>query len=133
MIDFFVPGIPIPQGSKDPGGVRDANKHLRRWRLTVAVRALAHRQHPLWTGPVEMVLEFTFRRPQKPLDEDWVITKPDLDKLTRAIFDSLTDVIYDDDCRVCRTVTMKFYGEKPGVRIKARRLSSFDLEQGANR
>lgn len=42
--------------------------------------------------------------------EPW--TKPDLSKLTRALEDALTGMVWDDDSRIVRTVTEKRYATR---------------------
>jgi Holliday junction resolvase RusA-like endonuclease len=42
---------------------------------------------------------------------------PDLDKLVRAILDSLTGVVWRDDAQVVDIVARKVYAETPGVDI----------------
>ena len=56
----------------------------------------------------------------KARTEPWV--KPDLDKLERAILDSLTGVVYDDDSRVTRVVKQKKFagpGHDIGLWLRA--------------
>jgi crossover junction endodeoxyribonuclease RusA len=125
---FTVHGIPQPQGSL----VRNsANPGLKPWRqdlVDVATEAWADRD-PL-TGPVEVVATFTFPRlrshygtgrnsgtlkPSAPLAHT---TKPDLDKLQRALGDALTLAgVLRDDSLICSWVVSKTYGQTPGAHI----------------
>ena len=38
-----------------------------------------------------------------------VTVKPDLDKLTRAVIDAMTGIMYDDDCQVIHILAKKQY------------------------
>lgn len=146
---FRVIGVPRPQGSKNarvlPGGRRavvyDVNPHeLKAWRrsITAAAASLARVDAECpFTGPVEVRLVFALHRPQKVPEarDGWPMTTPDLDKLTRAVWDSLTYArVFLDDSQVCRSSELKVYSgdpdypslPKPGVLIEVRRLSPRD-------
>ncbi len=116
-LQFSVEGNPRPQGSKT--AVRSGNKarvieagnntsraQHRAWRDAVTVMARNAAQHAghtePWDCPVAVELTFTMPRPKSwPITRVWADTKPDLDKLTRAVIDSLTDAgIFTDDSRV---------------------------------
>ena len=112
-VSFFIPGIPIPQGSKKGfiAGKRvvivdDNAATLKPWRAVVA--KAANRGMTL-DGPVHADLLFVMPRPQKPR-WDVPAVKPDIDKLTRAIFDGLTEGgLLADDARVTRMVVEEVY------------------------
>ena len=128
-IGIRVYGTPIPQGSKVANfhapGVRDSNdKKLRPWRKTVRAQAEdTCRYHEPLTGPVRVWLRFTFERPPSHyrtgrnahLVRDSAPSFPgtkhgDIDKLTRAIFDALTDAgVWNDDTQVVDVRARKFY------------------------
>lgn len=128
-IGIRVYGIPIPQGSKVANfhapGVRDSNdKKLRPWRKTVRAQAEdVTRYHDPLTGPVRVWVRFTFTRPPSHyrtgrnahLLRDASPTYPgrvhgDIDKLTRAIFDALTDAgVWKDDTQVVDVRARKVY------------------------
>lgn len=131
MLDFFVEGAPVPQGSKT-GYVRggravlvDANRRLKPWRAQVRATAEAAMQRAGWETldePCRAYLGFTMPRPKRPRWRAPAV-KPDLDKLTRAVFDALTDAgVWRDDSRVvCMEVTKKYEDEDgavPGVWVE---------------
>lgn len=120
-VRFFVEGVPVPQGSKT-GYVRggrvvlvDANaSRLKPWRAVVAAAARAVGVDML-TGPVRVRLDFVLPRPQRP-KWDVPAVKPDLDKLTRAVFDGVVDGgLLRDDSLVVDAGLSKRYGEPAGV------------------
>lgn len=136
---LHVPGVPIPQGSKKAfrhsktGNVvvLDDNEKLAAWRETVAFharRAWAGRD-PL-SGPVVASMVFYLPRPAghygtgrnagrlKESAPLWPAVKPDLDKLERAIFDSLEAAgIWRNDSVCCGVSAWKDYADdqEPGV------------------
>ena len=131
VFSFFVAGIPAPQGSKAaklipaPGtkyGVRpvlydDNDKVLKPWRKNVAAAAKAAYSGPQLVDAVAVELEFFLQR-GKTVTREFPTTKPDIDKLERAIFDGITDSgAWKDDALVCRVVKGKEYGI-PGVRVR---------------
>jgi Holliday junction resolvase RusA-like endonuclease len=130
-IDFIAIGRPEPQGWLKavslPGRkftvLVDGNAKLKRWRKTVRQAAeIAMRNsglfQPLAKGiPVRMQIQFCFKRPQS-VDREHVTVKPDLDKLVRSVFDSLTGVVWADDSQVVRATAVKSYGEFERVEIR---------------
>lgn len=132
-LTFFVGGTPIPQGSKTAirHGTRarliEANKKLKPWRNTLQTALTAQAAGRRIEGPFIIYLDFRFTPPQRPryLNPYGLgihAVKPDVDKLTRAVLDSLTNAdIIDDDARCTTLIATKNYTTKlhprPGVRI----------------
>ena len=126
MVVFTVPGTPIPQGSKKAfrAGTRinlvEANPRLKLWRSAVADKAnLVNEFGILFSKPISLDLVFVMPRPGKP---KFLLpaVKPDLDKLIRAVNDSLTGTLIRDDSLVCIIHAEKRYETehvKPGVTI----------------
>lgn len=125
-LQFRVVAVPKPQGSKRAFVVRSkaTGKHravvvdsdkgpLRDFREAVRSDAVAAAGDD-WVklqGPVRVVLLFALRRPQKPKYR-WPIGKTagDVDKLTRAVFDALTDAaVWEDDGQVVDARIVKAY------------------------
>ena len=136
---FFVPGVPVAQGSSRaflvPGRDGDrpravvtaANRaELRSWRYLVASAAAGLFLRPL-DGPVELVLEFhlpipktrhrTLRTERQIAEWARPVRKPDLDKLVRAALDALTGVAFRDDAQVVALDARKEYADTPGLRV----------------
>lgn len=126
---IFVAGDPVTQGSKkafayQPKGggrarasvVDDNKKGLRDWRARISVAAQFELDERLMVAKGEAVkvgLVFHLKRPQShyrtgrhagKLKERAATlphtSKPDLDKLVRAVFDALKGVVYVDDSQV---------------------------------
>lgn len=132
-LTFFIEGTPIPQGSKTAirHGTRarliEANKRLKPWRNTLQTALAAQAAGRRIEGPFTAELNFLFTPPQRPRFKDQDgnsihAVKPDVDKLTRAVLDSLTNAnIIDDDARCTHLTATKNYTTKlhpsPGVRI----------------
>lgn len=135
-LEIWVAGTPIPQGSKT-GYVRgsravlvDANKRLKPWRAavrTAAEDAIRDAGWEILDEPCRVHLAFTMPCPKRPR---WgaPAVKPDLDKLTRAVFDALTDagVWFDDSRVVSMEVTKTYEGEDtvPGVWVEVKPLNT---------
>jgi Holliday junction resolvase RusA-like endonuclease len=133
-IECDVRGLPRPQGSMQHfanGGAKyPAGVYV--WRGTVQAAVAALEEPPI-PGAVELRLGFDLPRPQ---DHFWPVNRnhgpgelhpsapphpavmPDLDKLVRAVCDSITDSgLWHDDAQVCSLVTAKRYNSPPGVHI----------------
>lgn len=132
MIKFFVPGKPAPQGSKKHVGrgiLVEASKELGPWRERVALVA-ADQVKTLIQKPDEVCVRllFTLPRPASaPKTKRALASKrPDIDKLSRAILDALTDVIFEDDSQVVSLGAHKVIanpGEQPGVEVEVLNLN----------
>jgi len=126
MLELFIPGIPRPQGSKNAykRGSRvvmvEANKHLPEWRQAVYEALIAPEiKDAKFHGAVTVMATFYIPRP-KTNKRLYATTKPDLDKLLRAIGDCLTKAgtIIDDSYIVTWNAAKAYAdGVEPGVRI----------------
>jgi Holliday junction resolvase RusA-like endonuclease len=135
MNAWDVVGTPVPQGSLRPfmaGGrpqVRYSNREpLAMWRD--AVRDGCPITEPD-TGPFRVSMQFRIARPQghygkagiMPRYEDATpCTRPDLDKLVRAVLDALTMRVWRDDSQVVEVKASKRYSLSPGVTIMVDKL-----------
>lgn len=127
-LEFWVDGIPIPEGSKTAFIVKgravvvDANApQLKPWRKTVtaaAVAELAGRDGFDPESSLFILMDFYLPR-GKTVTRARPNVKPDGDKLQRAICDSITDAgVWADDSRVVVHHSEKWYADdKPGVRV----------------
>ena len=122
---IIVPGIPRPSGSKRAfivGGrarIAPDNPEQRNWQRLVtecAVEVWGERQVIL--GPVFLCATFWFPRPKghyrrdgsvRPDASDYCRTKPDLDKLLRAVGDALSGIVWRDDSQVVHVRAVKRY------------------------
>lgn len=135
-VQFFVPGLPAPKGSK---------KHVGRGRMVESCRTL-----PAWVAsvketamvavagipqellmvrqePVAVDLTFVLERPARmPKGRFLPSVPPDLDKLVRATLDALTKITYWDDAQVCDQRIKKVYGDQSGCRISIVRITRTD-------
>lgn len=140
-ITLEVLGSPAPKGSgrailrgghaRHVASGSDTNaRRLKSW--DVAVREAAHASigdvvvPPFCGVPLHVTITFRMARPSghwgtgkhagslKPSAPAHPTTKPDIDKLTRATFDVLTGIVWDDDSRIVSVVVSKTYA-RPGT------------------
>lgn len=145
-VEFNVLGEPQPQGSKTTvvrAGrrpvMREDNPLTGPWRSTVtaaAVKAMGDRQ--LRSGPLRLRVVFVFPRPAghwgtgrnagrlKPSAPVYCRTRPDVDKLLRAVGDALTGVVFRDDAQVVIVAAEKHYGEPPCAHVVIEELALDD-------
>lgn len=143
MIAFIVRGLPAPQGSKrafrnkHTGRVMlvESSPKVKPWRSDVRDAALAALDttadgRPI-TAPVGVALSFHMPRPKghygsgrnadrlKASAPEYPATKPDLDKLVRAVLDSLTGLVWVDDSQVVSVAAEKLYADEngPGLHV----------------
>lgn len=132
-----VPGLPRPQGSKrhvGNGRMVESSPHVGPWRERVALAARAAHGGQL-DGALHVTVCFSLPRPKghyrtgrnahmlRDGAPDYPTTRPDLDKLTRAILDALTGVWWADDSLVVGLDAIKVFGQ-PGVTVRAQRVGS---------
>jgi crossover junction endodeoxyribonuclease RusA len=126
MIKFTVLGEPIPQGSmkaflpkngKFPIVTAD-NKKTKPWRQQIAGQCFAIMPDSGLTRetPVQIEIHFYFPRPKSSKAVSKT-TKPDVDKLARAVLDALTGVAFEDDSQVVRLIASKEFGMPPRAEI----------------
>lgn len=163
LLTFWCDGVPIPQGSKkafvQKGRaiiVDDNSAGLKSWRKAVHEAALRqidrNRQRGTeWetiTGPVELHLVFWLPRPRnhyrtgkfshllRPDAPARPAAKIDLDKLYRAVGDSLTSArVYVDDGLIVQSAQAKHYAERPeqcGVHVTVKPLPEPEPLEGMN-
>jgi Holliday junction resolvase RusA-like endonuclease len=137
MINFWVPGVPQPGGSKK-GFVNPKTQRVvivedckgnKNWRSSVQGFAIvAYKGQPL-TGPLKMTITFIFPRIRghfgtgknanilKSSAPKYHTIKPDTTKIIRSTEDAMTGIIWKDDAQVVEQRVRKIYGDNPGAHI----------------
>src|SRR5262245_16827506 len=148
-VEFTVLGEPISQGSLRSLGagrptIASNRDRLDPWRQAVAAaaqKAMTFRGDdgtsgylPPLTGPLELRATFVFARPKshyrtgrhagelKASAPAFCATRPDLDKLLRAIGDALTGIVWRDDAQVAAIVRAEKHYGAPCARIAVEEL-----------
>ena len=149
-------GNPAPQGSKKalmrpgarfPSVVESSGEKLKRWRYEVAQAAAEEMRRQglaLMLGAVWIDISFHLIRPKshfgsgnnqrniKPKSPAHHTQKPDIDKLTRAVLDSLSGQVYRDDSQVMHLVASKHWCKAaPCVVVRVKQLQ-WSAAQGGN-
>jgi Holliday junction resolvase RusA-like endonuclease len=143
MISFTVLGIPVPQGSKkgffNKGLNRvqlvESNDKTQPWRDSVtaaAAQAYPIEHFPVIQTPVRVVCSFAFPYRSADLKKDGSpkrpgyapkSSKPDLDKLVRAVLDAVTAAgVWVDDSQVAQVYAEKFYSSRPRAEIQIKEI-----------
>jgi Holliday junction resolvase RusA-like endonuclease len=129
-VSLSVTGDPASQGSHAimHGRIVQVNssKH-KAWRKAIvqeAIATLPDDWQPI-DEPCELIVNFYLPKP-KTVDRQLPSVSPDLDKLIRAVGDSLTDSgVVVDDSRIVRISARKLYAEgiAPGATIQVKTLN----------
>jgi Holliday junction resolvase RusA-like endonuclease len=129
-VSLSVTGDPASQGSHAimHGRIVQVNssKH-KAWRKAIvqeAIATLPSNWQPI-DEPCELIVNFYLPKP-KTVDRQLPSVSPDLDKLIRAVGDSLTDSgVVIDDSRIVRISARKLYAEgiAPGATIQVKTLN----------
>jgi crossover junction endodeoxyribonuclease RusA len=140
-INFFVPGIPVAKGSakafvvKGRAIVTQSNGAKQKpWASAISYTAQQAGVRP-YVGPVLVSMTFVMPRPKnhyrangklKDTAPLFHVSKPDVDKLVRLVFDALTGIAWKDDSQAQIKVAEKLYADdtytatsygQPGVKI----------------
>ena len=127
-----IPGEPVPKLRARSG--RDGRWYTPRKAVAaqeaIAKEAdLAHRK-PLLTGPIRLVMHFTFAPPKSWSRKNRAAAfegeiphtvKPDLDNLIKLVKDALSKIVYHDDKQIVELEAFKSYGN-PSTTITVREL-----------
>lgn len=135
-VSFTVYGIAAPAGSKTTGVsnagkrfVRDSNPASQHWKTEVAAaagKAMEANNISLMEGPLQMVLSFYRPRPKghygaqmrvKDSAPSYPTTRPDASKLTRAVEDAMSSIVYRDDSQIVHQQVSKNWGEPARVEV----------------
>lgn len=117
ILRYTIPGRPQPKGSVTfvtKRYAKSANSNLKGWHNIAqweAAIAWAEEEYtqPM-SGPVKVSAFFYFARPKSVKKSvEHKTTKPDADKLLRAVFDSLTGIVIKDDSQVIGGCYGKYY------------------------
>ena len=128
FLELIVEGSPVPQGSFrhiGNGRIISANSKLNNWRQTIADQIAQQTHLRLVDARIRLELVFTLPRAKSVSIKRRAVptTKPDLDKLTRAVMDAISLERYcqiiKDDSLVTDLHAVKRYDDvnPPGVRI----------------
>jgi len=136
LVSFTVFGLAQTAGSKRSFPFRRANGSLgvrvtddnprnKNWQGQVADAATQAYTGPLLDGPLRLEVCFYLPRPKghlganglRPSAPPYPATRPDLLKLTRAIEDALTGVLWRDDAQIVAELLRKEYGEPARVEV----------------
>ena len=145
VYQFHVPGRPAPKGSTHAFAVKAGGKYtgqtitrpnnsetLYAWQARVTSAAQAVGMTPGRKGAgVRIEVLFKFQRPASHLDKHgsprksapYIVGRPDLDKLARALLDGLTGVAYEDDAEVIELIAKKTWalgGQAEGASVMVR-------------
>lgn len=140
ILEVFVPGVPVSEGSTEYKGQRGRkpillhhnHAELSAWRNTVTAATVLAARAADWPlrldEPVHVGVTFHLPRPQRPR-WDVPATKPDLDKLQRAVGDALCPQdglgVLREDSRIVRWINPEkvYAGTRgPGAEITVVRL-----------
>ena len=131
-VTFFVAGEPQPKGStrafvvKGRPIITSSNKNLKAWEQRIAHEAQAHIPAGFCDGEsayiVDCIFEFAEPKSHAKAYRYYHRTRPDADKLLRAVLDALTDITWHDDAQVVTATCIKGYGWRPGVTVVIQKL-----------
>lgn len=129
-ISFQIHGKPATKGSLTrmrngsylPAGTKASRMNYDLWAGNVASAARVEMGgKPPWEGAIRLMAEFQLAAPAtvKKYEWGWLphITRPDSDKLTRALLDPMTGIVWKDDSQVCFSTINKVYAwnRRPGA------------------
>lgn len=140
-IEFFVPGTPVGKGRpraarRGAGVVMFTPEKTAGYEALVAAaasNAMRAEAGPLFTGPLEAVLEMRI-----PIPASWSkahkaaalagtelpTSRPDIDNVAKAILDACNGAVFRDDSQIVMLAATKAFSETPGVRVVIREVQN---------
>lgn len=130
-LTFVVRGVAAPQGSTRAfvvnGRAITTNKTpaLVAWRQAVSDEARRVAPPALLGGALQVSCYFAFEPPKSRRKQGMTMySRPDIDKLLRAVLDACTGVLWHDDAQVCILRGQKVYLSPPHCRVTVRQCNS---------
>jgi crossover junction endodeoxyribonuclease RusA len=133
LVDLFIAGTPIPQGSKRVGRhgrhpvILDTNdKTLKPWRQLIQAHLADTGINPTGQGVLVECIFWLACPKSLPKRSTPIHTKrPDIDKLARAALDAATGLAFLDDSQVAKLIVEKRYARNmdlqpisPGLQLR---------------
>lgn len=139
MIEFTIPGDPVPQGRPRAGRagkriVMYDPKESREYKRYVSLIARQHAPKTLLKGPLSVEMKIYRKIPKSTTKKDRAlisegikrpVTKPDTDNYTKSVLDALNGIIYKDDSQVTDLYASKYYSDNPRVELKIQEIDIF--------
>lgn len=135
VISFFVPGPPRGKASAKPGR-RGVKAYLYADKKTVSYEALASFEahqamagRPPLSGAMHVTILIDMEPPQSASKKKRAqmlegaipaLKKPDVDNVTKSIFDACSKIVFIDDVQVTKLLIEKRYREVSGVNVTIR-------------
>lgn len=135
MVEFFVPGEPVPQprprvflaGGRARAVSAPKAHPVTAFKEAVALTARQACEHGPLRGPLWLYVLFLMPRPKskcwkrRSQPREWHHCKPDLDNLVKALLDGCNMICWHDDAQVCFMEVAKRIAaghEQAGVAVK---------------
>ncbi len=141
MIEFTIPGVPVPWGRVVPvifyvGGKARVKmvtpEETRAAERAFALQSTKYRPRRPLDGPLRVDVIFVVPAPAR-LDADrsriWPHVKPDEDNYRKLVLDALNGIFWHDDGQVCAGEGFKVYGHPPRTFVRIRPLTQEDYER----
>lgn len=144
MVEFIIPGIPVPQGRPRAGKVKYGRRkgkttmydpaESKEYKKYVALIAKQHAPKTLLEGALSVRIKIYREIPKSTTKKDRAlifegikrpVTKPDTDNYVKSVLDACNGIIYQDDSQVADLYASKFYSDNPRVEIEVREIDIF--------
>lgn len=122
-LQLRIHGLPMPKGSVTkmphggyiPAGTAASRMNFDLWKENIASAArIEMGEQPPWAKAIRLMAEFYLPVPEttiKKSQRGWLphTKRPDLDKLTRGLWDPMKGIVWVDDSQVCHATVNKLY------------------------
>lgn len=116
MIDMFLPLKPVPKQRPRLCGGRvytpEKTKQAERDIVLLVNNYMRQKGLAISDGPLAVTLVFQFKSDKPTFHHT---KRPDLDNLAKTVLDAMNNLVYLDDCQVCRLICEKQYGVSDGI------------------
>lgn len=141
MVEFTIPGAPVPQGRPRAGKNRGKTimydpKESKDYKRYVSIIARQHAPKTMLEGPLSVRMKIYREIPKSTTKKDRAlisegikrpVTKPDTDNYAKAVLDACNGIIFQDDSQVTDLYASKFYSDNPRVELQIQEIDIYGI------
>lgn len=149
MIEFTIPGTPIPQGRPRAGKINRGRKkgqtvlydpvESKEYKQYVSLTAKQYAPKTLLEGALSVRMKIYREIPKSTTKKDRAlifegikrpVTKPDTDNYVKSVLDACNGILFKDDSQIVDLYASKYYSDNPRVEIRVQEIDVYGIAGG---
>lgn len=115
--DFYLEPVPYTRVGYNRYGKAYIPAKENRFRENIKLLAKSQFKSRPLTEALKVTLVFDFEKGPYSRMKKYVVKRPDIDNLSKSIFDSLNKIVWEDDSQIVEVHAYKIFGDKPFIRM----------------